>query len=88
MTASDDAEWFAQLGASMGETLARRPDLTPAELGARLARIMGEELGADPERIEGAEAAARERFSKIDRRTFLRMAAKRPARNDARGSDR
>lgn len=75
-----DAEWFAEIGAAMGETLAHRPDLTPADLGARLARIVGEELGVDPERIEAAEAVARADFASIRRGTLIGIAADRLSR--------
>lgn len=84
MSAAADDEWFAELGATMGEHLAQHPEVTPADMGARMARIMGEELGADPERIDAAEAGARVRFGAIDRSTLIGMAAESVGR-DRRG---
>lgn len=74
---SVDPEWITDLAGDIGATLAARPDLSPADIGAHLARAVGEELGSDPEAIEAAAERARVDFAKIDRSTFYALAARR-----------
>lgn len=81
---STDPEWLAEISADMGQTMALHPDLTPADLGARLARTWA--MSWSPTR-----SASRPRPPPVSLRSgegpSSVSTADRLSRNDAREQD-